>query len=223
MMGNIRVERLQGKSCLIFINIIQDECLTEKVYPNTYHLQSIANSIDNLGLLNPGLMKTSIIKDIQGDNILSSQTRGAFDTLTKVSKDLYIASGWAILPERKEPSDSVILTYENNHGPRLFAVVDRRSERNDVARALKDSSYSNSGWQKTFSSTGFPEGAVKISAWAFDANTGKAFKLNGTHTIKTASANVTIPGVKNIQEITFKVAPNSANGFSMAHLMILVE
>lgn len=215
-MRTARIERLQAKSCLLFINIVQEEeCLTKKVYPDIATLKYTANALDNLGFLKPGLVKSSRIQDIKGVNELSSENYGWFDTLTKVSTDVYLGTGWAVLPERGEPSDSVVLTYENVNGDStVFSVVDTKTVRNDVAKTLKNDSYSESGWQKHLSFSEFLKDSIKINAWAFDSNAGKAFKLNGNYVIQTnLQANVAIPGVTNVREINFKSSPNTANGF----------
>lgn len=132
-----------------------------------------------------------------------------------MSADEYVASGWAVLPQRREPSDIVVLTYENIKGEaNIFTVVDIREERNDIAKKLKNNSYSNSGWQKTFSSNGLPKGSIKIEAWAFDSNTGESFKLNGSHVIQTNSQDsILVPGIKSIKEIKFKSDPKNSFGF----------
>ena len=136
--------------------------------------------------MNPSLVTTSRIKDIEGKSNLSSANYGYFDRVTQVNSGVYVASGWAILPERRELADSVILTYEKIDGkPTMFALINTLNDkRNDVAKAFKKQSYSNSGWKKTFDSSKLPSGSLKVEAWAFNSITGKAFQLNGNHVIK---------------------------------------
>lgn len=214
-MSEARRERLQARSCLLFINIVpEQECLLKKVYPDIAHLKYYSNVLNNLGYLKPTLVKTSDVQDIQGDTNLSSDY-GEFNTLIQESPEIYFASGWAVLPERREPSDAVILTHQNINGDyTMFAVVEEKKKSKKAAKVFKNKSYSYSGWQKTFSSIGFPKGAIKIDAWAFDANTGKAFKLNGTQKITESSLYLAIPKITNIGEINFKpVVGSSPNGF----------
>jgi hypothetical protein len=40
-------------------------------------------------------------------------------------------------------------------------------------------------WHKSFSLDGLPATPLKFTAWAFDAERGKAFKLNGAHATQT--------------------------------------
>ncbi len=90
------------------------------------------------------------------------------------------------MPERRETADSVILTYKEAEGsPIIFAIVDTFNiVRQDVAKAFKKQSYSNSGWEKSFELSKLPSGSLKVEAWAFNSITGKAFHLNGTHVIQ---------------------------------------
>lgn len=183
-MHDHRIDLLQRKSCLAFINIVQEDCL-KKVFPYVDYLKYVANDINRLGFLNPGLVKSSRIQDIEVDKNMKSLNYGVFDVLKKASKDEYVASGWAVLPARREPADSVILTYANAEGnSTVFALANvRTTARYDVAKTLKQESYFSSGWQKKIPVSKLPKDAIKLDAWAFDSNTGKAFHLNGTHVI----------------------------------------
>ncbi|MFB2973617.1 hypothetical protein ACE1CD_32035 [Aerosakkonema sp. BLCC-F183] len=187
-MNNWRVERLQGKSCLLFINIVkEEECLATRVNPKIARVKFLANRLNSLGYLQPGLIKSSRIQNIEGSKVNTADGYGYgwFDGVSKVSNDEYVTSGWARLPDREEPADAVILTYEkaNNHDT-AFALIYTRIKREDVAKVTPKDAYSMSGWQKSFSASKLPKGQVKINAWAFDANTGKAFKLNGTQIVQ---------------------------------------
>lgn len=210
IMSATRIARLQTKSCLQFIKIIQqEECLRTYVYPDVVNLKYIANSLDELGFLKPGLVKSSRIQDIKGVNKVGKEY-GSFDNLLKVNNNVYIASGWAVLPERGEPSDSVVLTYKNNRGGSIiFALVDATDKSKDVARVIKNELYPNSAWQKTFSSSLLPKGLTEVDAWAFDSSLGKAFKLSGSHEIKNLPDSFNI---SNTKEIKFKASPSYTTG-----------
>lgn len=185
-MNDLKRDRLLAKSCLQFINILPDECLTKNVYPDLGHLKRYANAIDKLGLLRPHLVKNIIIEDIKQADRVSQKNYGWFDNLRKDVNGSYLASGWAVLPDRGEPADSVILTYETAKDQfRMFSLVnDVKMERVDVAKSLNKSTYLKSGWQKHFSIINITNRSVKLVAWGFDANTGKYFQLNGSHIIQ---------------------------------------
>lgn len=211
-MNNVKLARLQGKSCLLFINIVEEQCLTEKVFPELNELKQTANILDSIGFIKPGLVKSSRIQEIEGGDDYRAKNYGTFDTLKKVSNDIYIASGWAVLQKRQEATDAVILTYENeNSDATVFTVVTNRATRNDIAKNFKNQSYSNSGWQKSFSSIGLPKGNLKINAWAFDSTTGKAFKLNSVHEINNSST------VNTVGKINFKATTTNNGVFDVVN------
>ncbi|MEH2096718.1 hypothetical protein [Nostoc sp.] len=186
-MNDVRKDRLLAKSCLEFINVLPDnDCLKQKVFPDLDYLTKYANAIDKLGLLTPPLVKNSIIEETNQDNQVNQKDYGWFDTITKNPDGSYLASGWAVLPDRMKPADCVILTYEIAGGRfRMFSLVtDIKFERADVAKALNKSTYLKSGWRKSFDFVEDTSSSVKLVAWAFDTNTGKYFKLKGNNMLQ---------------------------------------
>ncbi|XWK90414.1 MAG: hypothetical protein U7127_10300 [Phormidium sp.] len=187
-MYTTRLDRLQAKACYIFLNVTPEEkCIKEKVYPDFEGLKKRAKLVDFLEIIDAKFIDSKRIQDINGIDKATNQAWGYgwFEQLNKVEKNNYSAGGWAILPEKKEPADAVILTYEKSQGEDIiFAVFDNRVERPDVAKAVKTRAYLMSGWHKTFPASRLPKGLVKINAWAFDTEKAKAYKVGGTHLVK---------------------------------------
>ncbi|NES69540.1 MAG: hypothetical protein F6K24_32115 [Okeania sp. SIO2D1] len=181
-MSDRRVILLQSKACLLAINVIpQNECLVTKRNPEP--LIKTANILDKLGFLQPGLIKSKNIQDIAGETE-TDVIYGYFDTVNKIDYRTYVANGWAILPERNEVADGVILTYENTEGEDIiFKLINQRMPRPSVREYFDNSSYLDSGWQKSFTVEEIPQGRVKVKAWAFDTETAKAFLLNQTQIV----------------------------------------
>lgn len=180
----MRHELLQAKACVTFINIAQGECLTKKVFPNLSELKRGAIILDGLGFLRPGLVKSNRVEEIQGTGEGSFTAYGSFNSLMKGDGGVYTASGWAVLPSRAEPADSVVLTYEKADGDSIiFMVVSPILERKSITKAVRKDVSTDARWQTSFSQNELPPDAVKLSAWAFDALTGKAFRLSGTHSL----------------------------------------
>ncbi|MGD1809281.1 hypothetical protein ACP6PL_28140 [Dapis sp. BLCC M126] len=182
-MSDRRVILLQSKACLLMINVIhKDECLVMKRSPEP--LIKTANILDELGFLQPGLVKRKNIQDI-AEELNSDLVYGYFDTVNQIDNQTYIANGWAILPERGEVADGVILTYENAEGEAtIFKLINQRMPRPSVREYFDNSDYLDSGWQKSFTVEEIPQGTVKLKAWAFDTDSGKAFLLNKTQIVK---------------------------------------
>ncbi|MBA3572151.1 MAG: hypothetical protein H0W34_09305 [Pyrinomonadaceae bacterium] len=178
----------QGKACLLLINVLDEDCLT-KVYPSVEYLKLAANSLDGLSFLRPGLIKSSRVQDIATAGAQNAEYYGSLDSVIQTGEDVYTASGWAVLPQRGDAADAILLTYDRAVGDSvIFALADTGAERGVVARILRRSSPSDyAGWQKSFSVNDLPTNPVIITAWAFDARTGKAVQLDGTHVIQKTS------------------------------------
>ncbi len=181
-MSDRRVILLQSKACLLMINVIpKNECLVTKRSPEP--LRETANILDKLDFLQPGLVKSKNIQAI-AEKPNSDLVYGYFDRVNQIDNQTYIANGWAILPERGEVADGVILTYENAQGEAtIFKLINQRMPRPNVREYFDNSAYLDSGWQKSFTVEEIPQGTVKLKAWAFDTNIGKAFLLNKTQII----------------------------------------
>ncbi len=110
---------------------------------------------------------------------------GVFEALMDDGHGRHIASGWAILPERKESADAVILAYDDINGEEIaFAIAEVGDKRKRIGSALNDPAYKRSGWKKEFQKELLPCNAKNISAWVFDTSTYKAFKLQNSQHAK---------------------------------------
>ena len=66
----------------------------------------------------------------------------------------------------------------------MFAVADMGLERPDVADELSIDAYTRSGWQESFRPSAVPANSTRITAWAFDVEAQRAFKLDETHVLE---------------------------------------
>lgn len=169
--------RLRAKACLLFINVAPEEqCLTENLYPNMSRLRDRADALDRMGYLRPALIRSRRVQDVAADAGGCSELYGSFDELS-ADAGVYVASGRAWLPHRGEPADAVVLAYGRGEGEdTAFALAEVNVER-DPAGAPGEVAR----WHKSFSADGLPAGPVELTAWAFDADAGKAHKLCGAH------------------------------------------
>ncbi|MBC7911322.1 MAG: hypothetical protein H7Y30_12520, partial [Pyrinomonadaceae bacterium] len=101
----------QGKACLLLINVIEEDCLT-KVFPSVEYLKLAANSLDGLSFLRPGLIKSSRVQDIAAAGAQNPEYYGSLDSVIQTGEDVYTASGWAVLPQRGDAADAILLTYD---------------------------------------------------------------------------------------------------------------
>ena len=153
---------------MLFINQISHEDCINKIYPGNFkELRRRANVLDSLGYLRPALIKSRFLQKIEGDGS-GTINCGSFDKLIRLNDTLYTASGLANMPGTKGPADAVLLTYDNMLGKSLPFTMENADSLN---------------WKINFSTVYMPYDPIIIKAWAFDANSGKAYRLKGDYTI----------------------------------------
>lgn len=177
--SNFKLRFVQAKACVPFINVIDsDECATVALHDYPEILKSRANGVDALGFIRPQLVKTNRIQDIEGN---AGEATGSFEALTNAGEDTYVASGRAFIPRRNEPADAVLLVYERPPEPAtIFKIAYLNSDRDYISYVLHRGVYGDSRWKTEMRvDTGNLTGAT-VTAWAYDLNTGKAYKLAGS-------------------------------------------
>lgn len=159
-----RRKLLREKACLLFIEVAPDErCLTEsRFYLDMSVLRERAESLDRLGYLRPPLVRDGRMRAAPA---AESCAGGSFKLLP-AEGGAYFAEGTARLSRRGgEPADAVVLARgatDEEQTAFALATVGAAGSRDDPR------------WHKTFSSDA-PQTAV--TAWAFDAEAGKAYRL----------------------------------------------
>ncbi len=89
-------------------------------------------------------------------------------------KNTLTFAGWA-LAKNSAASHWVILTIGTEH--RILGIVKTGTARPDVANALKDERYQNSGWSATLDLAGLPRGKHSFDAWVYDASNQTALRI----------------------------------------------
>ena len=184
--------RMDGKTCLSFINLMENKyCVAEKILNNYDDIKYLANQLNNLGMLKPGLVIGDNIEAIASANSKSIATKkqkgkryGSLDAIMPLN-NWYFVNGWAFLPERNEPADAIILTYKNQADDWIIfdILMSAQTPRKSLVQLFNNPAYFNAGWEETIAGKLLPKGKWKISAWAFDAKFGKAYKLDRNHVI----------------------------------------
>lgn len=90
-------------------------------------------------------------------------------------------SGWAVLPEKDKPADSVIITTGDNKT--VVAVAKASLSRPDVVKSFNKAGYKNSGWNAAAKASALPSGKSELKAWAYDSATKTATQLTRVHTV----------------------------------------
>ena len=200
--------RMEGKTCLSFINIVENKfCIEENILGNYDYVKDLVNQLNYLGMLKPNLVTSHNIEAIASADWKSIAAKkspdknyGSLDGIIPLNS-WYFVNGWAFLPDRNEPADAIILTYkkEGRRGEEeernkkeekirknwiIFDVLmSAQTPRENLVQLFNNPAYLNAGWEQTISGKLLPKGKLKIAAWAFDAKLGKAYKLDTNHLI----------------------------------------
>jgi len=178
-----RIYQRQLKAALLLVNIFPDNPQLAFLFPSLTILKSEANELDAMGYVHPPLIagnNAALIRPADAES--AAGVRGQLERATTPQVGQISATGWAVFPLQRQVADAVFLTYQNNQQqPIIFALAEIGLERHDIATQLGDSRYQGCGWQATFPLAGLPTNlkAIRIAAWALDAESGKASPLEG--------------------------------------------
>ena len=172
------------------MNIVDDPCVTEKVYPYLDRFKPIAADADKLGLVRPPLLKSPQIRYFSETRLTGTMADNSFTELTNVASQAYVASGRAINPQTAEPPAAVLLAYDRGQGDEVvFAIAFPQTATPMLDTLLRRSSESGANWRKPFTLRDLPAGVIRITAWGFDAETGKAYRLSGDYAVQNADSH----------------------------------
>jgi hypothetical protein len=171
------------KACLLFVNVLR--CSAPALTLRRGDLAELANALNRLGYLRPSLIEGKNVEKI-AMNSQDTRPTGAFEDLARTPDGRLIASGWAVLPEGREPAHAVLLTYRDGTlGSRVFAIVSMPNVPDGLVPALRQPAHHRPRWQHMFAHMDIPTSdTTHIDAWAFDTDSGKAFKLTGSHVVR---------------------------------------
>jgi hypothetical protein len=171
--------RLHGKAALLFTRVLPDagDVHTRYLFVDA----ASANAASELGLIHPPLLEHAELSRLNS----RLYQAGFFEGLISKAGDTWEAKGWATIPKGLRPADAILLAYDDPvKGPIAFTIALPKGPRPDVAEALHDDRYKNSGWWCEFQRSKLPAGEHRITAWAFDAEKMIIYSLIGSQTLK---------------------------------------
>jgi hypothetical protein len=183
-------DTLRGlKGALLMINILPDNPQLASVYPTPNVLLDQANGANRVGYITPPLVETS-----DADLIRAADRAGAGGVDGKLescagdlaSGDLKIV-GWAVRTSPAQSADAVFLTYQDAAGKSIIcAMADLGLPRDDIVDQTSELGYQTCGWQALLPPSRIPANIkqTRLTAWALDTDTGKAFPLDGAFDLK---------------------------------------
>ena len=187
-MANLRSYHLDGKAALQYSHALRDPGMAEAImtatlYPSVEAIRGFVQTLDDVNRFRPPLVKDARMRE---DNPSMGRKRsdcGLLESIT-AADDQYTATGWAILPGRRERADGIVLAFRDSSGAWIaLTMAAERTERPDIVSGLGDRSLKNIGWRATFPAKLLPPGTEELGAWAIDATTGSSYKLDGARKI----------------------------------------
>ena len=168
-----------GRSAVLFSRAFDTGGTIKKtIYPSPEIVRRDAMVLDDLGLIQPALIKTNNISSIHHWAADGRNATGWCESIVPSGNDMLVASGWAALNAAGRPADGVVLTYEYpERNWTFFAMSNGISARPDIAARLHNRDQFWSGWEATFPRSAFPHGA-RISAWAIDCEHAAIYRLD---------------------------------------------
>lgn len=179
-MKEMRLKLLQAKASVLLIDLVPDQELVNTLYPDLSFLAAQANILDKLGYLRPGLVRSNRLQDFQGDNA-SGTNYGSLEHV-ETHDNIYVVSGIAGLPYRREAPDAVLLAYERPNGDCImFALTHPKVGTGAPNPGINGRQFRR--WELSFSADRLPLHSAKLTAWAFDANSARAYRLDGSYLV----------------------------------------
>ncbi|HEX7531243.1 MAG TPA: hypothetical protein VF333_08865, partial [Pyrinomonadaceae bacterium] len=96
---------------------------------------------------------------------------------------VYVVSGIAALPNRREGADAVLLAYERQNGDCIVFALTHPKLGTAGSHDPADDGHHLQRWELSLSADRLPARPANITAWAFDANSARAYRLDGSYVI----------------------------------------
>lgn len=174
--------RRQGKAALLLSMILRDNPqIATLVVPDPVRVQVDAPQLDELGYMRPRLIRSPDARQIDTGQVLG-KAGGMLDQVRDVGNGRVLVTGWAVTPQGDMPADGVFLTYDNEAGAAIiFIMADAGFTRQDIVKSSGNASLLRCGWSVEVPMQRVPQEIrnIRLRAWAFDASTGTARRLDG--------------------------------------------
>ena len=178
----IRQNRCAGRTILALTHVLpHHEVFPDRSLSRVYLIKVIHNirKYRKAGTWRLPFVEDRDMETIRGRDRHAGKDCGTLVGIRKIGDDRYEAYGRAWLPWRKEPVHAVLLAYTDSQGRQILFeyVLGPCGQRlTELSKYGKDELKK---WRMSFSAEELPPGDVMISAWAYDALSGKAYPLNG--------------------------------------------
>ncbi|MGD1278333.1 MAG: hypothetical protein ABR964_14065 [Tepidisphaeraceae bacterium] len=183
-----RMDRRQAKATLLLAKVLPgNPQIKSLIYQTPAVLVEEARILNDMGYVHPPLIDSNNAELIrQTDPAHKDDFIGGLDQAEQGSDGTVNTTGWAFCPRTGQWADAVFLTYDNEqHQPIIFAAARTGMRREDIVEKLGPD-YAWCGWYASYPASLLPQGlkVMHVTAWALDADTGKAVHLSGGYTVQ---------------------------------------
>jgi hypothetical protein len=176
MWHSFQHDRLTAKAVLALRGLVDEPAAIARYLHRVPGVREWADTAESLGYVRPARLTSPHLREIAGPN--NGMKMGELQRTGKGNDGSMGLSGWAILPLKQRTADSVIFAYDKGDGdPIMFARANVRLPQEAVAAKLGDSIYRNCGWEFVWKRSDLPGDAKQVSAWAFDAESCRAYEI----------------------------------------------
>ncbi len=170
-----------ARAALGFVGQVSDTKPLEVLFPRMDLLPEYAGVLWRHGWLRPPRRDTDKVP-AEGD--VGAATGAGRLEQGRVADGLVTLEGWAMIPTRKAPADLVAIAWHDAHDVgRVFAFAGMQPDRPKGYFAAQGDSRRHAGWAVVLEAAAIPVGATRLSAWALDGQSGRAFELSGTYSV----------------------------------------
>ena len=140
-MAKLRSYHLDGKAALQYSQALRDPGMAEAImtatlYPSVEAIRGFIKVLDGVNRFRPALIKSPRMRDDGASIDGSRRNYGRLESIATAA-DQYSVSGWAILPERHERADGIVIAFRESSGGWIaLTMAAERSERPDINEAL---------------------------------------------------------------------------------------
>ena len=171
----------KGRIVLCFAEIMPREPL-RLLYPTIDVVAERGPKLGRSGRLRAHMLRKADMSLIE-IKIPAPIQRGAIMSTKKVGGSFHVVTGTAMAPYRIAPPDAIILAYNDDEG-RCVAfdyTIGPYYDPSNANTPITDVAHRGPVvWIHRFSAASLPKRSTEITAWAFDATTGKASRLEGS-------------------------------------------
>ena len=149
-------------------------------YPDSPNFPERIAEMRSLGVLQMPEISQGIVAAIRALPETSEIDAGNLDSGSASGAAEFRVTGWARIPRRNVPADTVILGWDENGVFQPFLVVPTGKRRPDVAKVFKLPALEYTGFDHRFHISKLPPQPRRLRAWAVDSMKEKVFPVHGS-------------------------------------------